>query len=135
MQEWLFLSLCFGMVCCEAADNWTVFVHIFHRLEPSCWSELAKANLKLPISFHLCCTESLLQFLTSSKTRLAFSLASLCLLIGTNSGLNVSVMGSRHRGAGNTPLEERGLHQISELNPWGWGHFCTGSQAQHEISS
>lgn len=40
-----FLSLHFGVICCEVADNWTVFIHIFQRVGPRCWSELAKVNL------------------------------------------------------------------------------------------
>lgn len=39
------LPLHFGVICCEEADNWTVFIRIFQRVGPRCWSELAKVNL------------------------------------------------------------------------------------------
>nr|KAF6300608.1 hypothetical protein mMyoMyo1_009081 [Myotis myotis] len=92
------LSLHFGVICCEAADNWTVFVHIFQRVGPRCWSELAKVNFahELPP----CCAEGSPQFLPSGTAGLASSLASLCLPVGADSAGNVSGVGARLRGTG-----------------------------------
>lgn len=90
------------MVRHGAVDNWTVFIHIFHRLEPNCWHKLAKADLKSPTSLHPCCTEPS-TILTSSETGLVRGL-----LVGAYGGLDISGMEFRHRGPGKIQLEETG---------------------------
>lgn len=119
-----FLSLHCGVVCCEAADNWTVFVHVFQRVGPSGWSELAKVNLTHELPSLL--RRMLATVPSEQHSRLASSLPP-CLPVGADSAVNVSGVGARLRGAGTSKPVSRAS--------WGWGRFCTGGWIQHSIFS